>query len=437
MKPLAAPAPPPAPRASLLAPAGDGWRLLGGEGSPASPPHGPLEVLVPQLPAPSFRHVPGPLAVALPTRLAFLERMTLPSADREELEGMVLLQLEKTLPYPIEETAHRFEVIATHREAAAAPAPGADPAAEPPEPVVHSTVVAWAVHLPTLEAALGPLLAAGRHPSRLTFWAMHLAAAAGERPAAAFWQEEGEIVFAIFEKGRVSFAEIGENPEAAVASFPQWLLSAELAGAPVNFERLLIDPGLNAWRSALAAAARLQPEPLPLPGESVSGLPDLSPPGWRVLRRKAQNRLRLKKQLLIVAAVYAVVVAGFLGWSFLKRMELRRIESRLLAAQPEAEERLARELRWRTLAPAIDPDRSTVELLFRIQQCLPSQEVRITEFEQTPKSFMITGEAPSAAEAVGFLEKLKSSEGLREFELHADPPTLLPNDHAQFRIFGK
>ncbi len=434
MKPPADISPSLSSRALLLAPTGNGWRLCG-ESEPAD--GGDLATIVPQLPAPTLRQTPGPLVVALPTHLAFFERLTLPSGDREELEGMVLLQLEKTLPYPIEETSHRFEILSTRRETAAPPTDPADPT-ESLEPITHSTIVAWAIHLPTLESTLAPLLQAQLYPSQLTLWAMHLAACStGFSTAAAFWQEQGGIVFAIFEKGKVAFTEMGDDPETAAACFPQWLLSAELAGAPVAFERVWIDPALDEWRSTFTGLTRAPAQPLPFPSDAAPGLLDLSPASWLTLRRKAQNRLRLKKQLLTAAALYAVVILGLIGWNLFKGFQLRRIEGALLAAQPQAEERLARELRWRTLAPAVDAERSTVELLFRVFQSLPSPEVRITEFEQTPKSFMVTGEAPNAAQAVEFLEKMKAGDAFADFELHADPPTLLPNEHAQFRIFGK
>ena len=49
--------------------------------------------------------------LALPCQAALLERLKLPATDREELAGMVQLQLEKTLPYPVEEVSSDFEVI--------------------------------------------------------------------------------------------------------------------------------------------------------------------------------------------------------------------------------------------------------------------------------------------------------------------------------------
>ena len=52
-----------------------------------------------------------PVHLALPCQATLIERIKLPSTDRDELVGMLQLQLEKTLPYPIEEVSNDFEVI--------------------------------------------------------------------------------------------------------------------------------------------------------------------------------------------------------------------------------------------------------------------------------------------------------------------------------------
>ena len=51
------------------------------------------------------------LHLALPCQMAVLERLTFPATSRDELAGMAQLQLEKTLPYPVEEASSEMEVI--------------------------------------------------------------------------------------------------------------------------------------------------------------------------------------------------------------------------------------------------------------------------------------------------------------------------------------
>ena len=96
-----------------------------------------------------------------------------------------------------------------------------------------------------------------------------------------------------------------------------------------------------------------------------------------------------------------------------------------------------RQARWRVLAPAIDPSRYAVEVLFQASKNLPTSEIRITEFDLKETQWRIIGEAPSANLAIDYVTKLKEEKELGAFVIDAKPPTLLPNDHAQFSIFGK
>ena len=88
---------------AILAPEADGWRVsLPGGGTQSAKTLGEAAAAVP----------PGAtIHLALPAHAALLERLTLPSTNREELAGMVQLQLEKTLPYPMEEVTSDFDVI--------------------------------------------------------------------------------------------------------------------------------------------------------------------------------------------------------------------------------------------------------------------------------------------------------------------------------------
>ena len=89
------------------------------------------------------------------------------------------------------------------------------------------------------------------------------------------------------------------------------------------------------------------------------------------------------------------------------------------------------------IAPAIDPHRYTVEILYQVSSSLSSEDIRITTYDQTPAQFMVEGEAPTAGSAIDFGDRLKNNPELKDFKFDITPPTILPNEHAQFRIFGK
>lgn len=389
---------------------------------------------------------PG-LTVALPTRFAVFERFTLPSTDPGELEGMVRLQLEKTLPYPVEETTHGFQILPRQEPDGERPEPGG----ENPPPAAESTIVACAVHNPAVEALCTPLLQARHYPERLTLWAMLVATQAPRSGVAcALWQEEKEVVFAVFENGRLSFTEIVASPDDLPEQFAQVLMSAELAGAPTGFAVALLDPALAALRQPFAKAAAAPVEELNLgavlPHEGKSGGPaspvdsapvDLTPEAWRgELARQGRNR-KFKARLGMAGMAYAAFLLIAFASLGIQKQRLARAEKDLRAVQPQVDTLIAEQTRWRSLEAAVNKSRYTVELIYQAFESLPSQDLRITHFEQSLAQFQVEGEAPDAKQAIAFGEKLKSRDGLSEFKFEAPQPTHLPNDHWQFRIYGK
>jgi hypothetical protein len=130
------------------------------------------------------------------------------------------------------------------------------------------------------------------------------------------------------------------------------------------------------------------------------------------------------------------VAGAFIYLAWLKQQE-KKLAIELAAARPELDFITTREARWMALAPAVDPGRYTVELLYRLHKNLPNPEVKITELDQQLTGWKVVGEAPSAALAIDFVDKLKKDPELASWQVNAGPPQILPNDHAQFTIFGK
>ena len=90
---------------ALLTPDAIAWRLLRAGVPPQK--FATLAEAAAALPAGTHLHL------ALPCQAVLLERMTLPATDRAELAGMVHLQLEKSLPFPIEDVSADFLIVET------------------------------------------------------------------------------------------------------------------------------------------------------------------------------------------------------------------------------------------------------------------------------------------------------------------------------------
>ena len=356
--------------------------------------------------------------VALPLRCAVCERLTLPAVENGEQAGMVRLQFEKSLPYPAEETALGFQIVAQNGS--------------------QTTLLACAAHQCALESVFAPLLER-QFPGSVTLWAMHLAAQShGEAAVCALWREEEEIVFGVFENGRLGFAEILPGGSGAVCSaLPCALMRAELAGAVGNFEAVLLDPALDALRESLAGFFGVPVRALLLQCMERGDAPDLTPATWRAEAARRERSRRRWKQAVIAGAVYCAIGFAALLSLAIQGRRLEALRKEAAALRPQMETILSRQNRWRALAPAIDPRRFAAELLFQAWQCLPTPETRITRFELGGSQWLIEGEAPSAQQAIAFSEALKHRPGLEDCRFESAPPVILPNEHAQFRIFGK
>lgn len=366
-----------------------------------------------------------PIHLALPVSAVMFERMTLPATDPDELRGMMRLQLEKTLPYPVDEVTSDYAAIQTGEK--------------------ESVVMAVALSNVQLDLLCAPLRAAGRFPEKITVRAMHLAATC---PVSAvvllIYKEEGKFIIAICENGNLGFVhtlaatEIGE----VTAELPQVLLSAELDGVPSDFSRIQLDRECAEIKDKTSALLGLPVDVISTEEQVAGPNINLFPSIWQGVITAAEQRAKAKSFLILAAGVYLAIVLCASGYLFWMTSRVATLDKALRAIQPEVASIQARSTRWNSLAPVLDPGRYTVELLYQIQKSLPSDSIRITEFDQSfdqvNSQFTIKGEAPTPALAIDFGEQLKNNPDLKDFRIEVPAPALLPNsEHAQFEIFGK
>jgi hypothetical protein len=401
----------PGTEAALITPSATGWRLEHARSVREAASLGEVAALVPAT---------APLHLALPCYTALLERFTLPSGDRTELAGMAQLQLEKTLPYPLEEVTSDMEVV--HQ--------GAE----------ESTVLSIAVHTPVLEQLCEPLRERERLPDRITLFAQQAAAKAPpDGTTLLVWKEQEHLVIAIAEHGRLSWAQAfaSTDPETFAGELPALLLGAEMNGVPSEFTRALLASDCGHLRHGLEEAVGCPVENFSLAEVPRADSGNLLPPDWAAQRNKAQRSERMQQRLLLAAVVYLLLIAaGFLYLAWTKR-RLQGLDREVARMRPLIEATQARQNRWQALAPAVDPARYAVEIVWLVYKSRPGPQVHITQLDYQPAQFMVTGEAPSAAVAIDFAERLRTEPGLQDYRIEAGPPQILPNETAQFRIFGK
>lgn len=359
----------------------------------------------------------------LPVDAGLIQRLSLPPAESAELEEMARIQLEKILPYPADSVGMTFQVIETRE--------------------TEALLAVEAVHHDRLLAICQPLTSRGCWPAQVTFHALALAeAAAAPGTSALIYREHGKTILGLCENGRLSFAQsMGAHvtPETLARELPAVLLGAELEGAPVGFSSARVDERCVELAPAIEEVLQAPVEilsPEAGPAETVQG--DLSPAHWRVERLRSVRAARLKQRIWLGAGIYlGLLVLAFLAVGVLK-LQVARLDAKLNAGQPDQEFILAAEQKWKTLAPATQPNRFIAEILLQVCECLPPNDaIQLTAFDLTPTSVAIQGEAPSTAAAVDFTEKLRNRAELRIFQFAAAPPSSLSNGRARFNVLGR
>ena len=397
---------------ALLTPSAEGWLLHWGDDPP--------QAMATLVEAAAVLPAGLPVNLALPCQMLVLERFTLPATERDELAGMVRLQSEKSLPFPIEDVSIDFVHAATGAQ--------------------ESTVLAISAPHAALDALCQPLRERGIALQRLTPFVLHVAAACPvEETVLVIYEEQGELVVAIAESGHLSWTHVlgATDVDRLAAALPQLLLPAMMEGVSTTFSRVYLARDSWSLEPALRDFFGLSVDPLPSAAATLDAPINLAPPSWQAQEEQARRAKNRRQQLLIVAALYLLAAAGAIFYLAVLERNARSLEAQFAAVRPKLELIQTRKARSNALAAAIDPSRYTVELLFLLLRGLPTDEVRITEFDQTLDGWRIVGEAPSANLAIDYVARIKEDKDLSAYQVNAPPPQLLPNEHAQFTLFGK
>jgi hypothetical protein len=360
------------------------------------------------------------LVLSLPVAAILAQRFRLPTIDPAEFGEMVRLQIEKALPFSLDELTTDFEVIEQNEN--------------------ESVVSAVAVRNDQLTELAAPLLDSGNIPQQVTVYAAHRATTHAPEGRALLIYPEGEsLVSAVTENGKVSLTRTldGIEPEHLQAELPQLTLSAELQGIDASFPNVLLDETCYELRDTVEGILTKRPELVGIEAPPAAVKMNLLPASWRDRRAQLIRRDQWKKRLKAVGAAYGALVAlAVLYWGYL-HVDLVRLNKLIARDEPQVKFVRDAEANWKALAPAIDSRYYPVEILLHFSESLPSEQVHITAFNQSARQISIDGEADNAQLAYQFIEKVKKNSGLQIFNFTMADPRLLPNGHAQFRIEGR
>jgi hypothetical protein len=399
--------------ASLVFPGPSGWRIR--------LPSGQTQIIAALDAAAAALPPGGTVHLALPCHAALLERMTLPSTDREELSGMVQLQLEKTLPYPVEEVSTSFDVLSQAEN--------------------ESTLLSVAANHSQLDLMCEPLRSKAVVPQKVTLYAQHVAAScpAGET-VLCLWPEEEQIVMAVCENGKLGYAQTLPAAEPAViaSELPGLLLRAEMEGVPTDFARIRIEQGCGGLRDILGehfgkpVEVFSFDEPLPEPPAN------LAPASWAQETRRLENADQIKGRLQLAAMIYLILIAAAFVYLAVLKRRVQGLDRKIAETQPLVEFQQATQAKWEALAPAIDPSRYPIDILRQVFENRPSKDISFTSFDMsTPRQFRIDFEAPNLGLWTEFQGNINKEPRLSKFKLETPYPKVLPDGRVQFFIGGK
>ena len=360
------------------------------------------------------------IVLALPVHAVLAQRLRLPTSDPSEFAEMVRLQVEKSFPYPPEEVTSDFEVIERAEN--------------------DSIISSVAVHNARLNELAAPLVNRGHVPRQVTVYAAQRAASRAARGRALIIYREGEkLVSAISENGKLSLTRTldADEEEGLERDLPQLALSAELQGIDTSFPTVLLDESCLPLRDTIERIFAQRPSLMGMEMPPATVKLDLTPEAWRKQRAALVRQKQWRKRLLWAGGAYAAVFLFFALYVTVIRFQVGHLKKAIQRDASRVEFVKQTETAWKELAPAIDPHFYPIEVLLHLFESLPNPEVRITIYEQSARNISVQGEAPSAALAYQFAEKVKKHPDLQDFTFNFGTPRILPNDHAQFRLEGK
>jgi len=362
------------------------------------------------------------VSLSLPVSAVLMERMRLPSTDREELGGMVVLQLEKTLPYSGEELTMGFDIISQEAN--------------------ECDLLAIAVSNEQLDGLCEPLRSRRKLPAQVAIFAIQLAARfPAEEVLALIFREVDATILAVAQQGKLVAAHVcaATDQKEFLEELPRLLLGLELEGTPVNFTKVVVEREIAAWMPGLREQFGNVPmERVSLDAPLSAGPVNLVPDGWTQEKKKEAQSAKVRDWLAVAGIIYLICLLAAAAYIIWLQHQVSQVDLKVAAATPDINSIDTRKDRWDVLAPATDPNRYIVELLNQINHGIPSDDLHVTRFTQlTPSDFEVDGEAPTASLAIQYFDSLRNNPALKAFTLSSDPPKLLDNDHAQFTIYGK
>ncbi|MEI6035346.1 MAG: hypothetical protein WCS65_13840 [Verrucomicrobiae bacterium] len=259
----------------------------------------------------------------------------------------------------------------------------------------------------------------------------------------AVWRESGFLCFGFYRSGRcVTFSASGEpSPGPAFCGLLTRLalrLRAEdvIPGLPAAIR--LIGNFSEDDRSSLAAALRVEVELIsPAPPPKIPAvLASVMPPAARRANERRATWKRFAVLASLAAAAYLLILAALGGDLAWKTIQLRKLKSEAAGRAPAAGEARKLMSEWKEFEAAVNPQHFALDQLAAAAAELPGEQVRLTQFSLDHGRLVLAGEAADISQAYQFLERVKKSPVLQDYDWTSRQPQLAGKNKVRFEMEG-
>ena len=257
------------------------------------------------------------------------------------------------------------------------------------------------------------------------------------------WKEFGTLCFGFYRAGKcVAFSDSGEPaPGPAFCGLVNRIalkLRAEdiVAGLPASVR--ILGPFTEEERSSLATAFRAEvewvnPQPPPKIPDPVA---DITPPSARRRRERGALVKRVAFIGAIAAATYATVILVLGSNLAVQTFRLKALEKEASGSAPSVEESKKLVMEWKEFQSAVNPECFALDQLAAVAAELPGDQIRLTSFTLDNGHLLIAGEAADISQAYQFLERVKKSPVLQQYDWTSRQPQLAGKNKVRFEMEG-
>lgn len=262
-------------------------------------------------------------------------------------------------------------------------------------------------------------------------------------PDLLLWQEQGVIHAAFYREGQIVwFCPVRRGLSGTTLHRASLRLLSEGILGHLPY-RILLEVIASKERDALASELVTR-----FPGASISSLSEVPPPSVPKilidLPPAAARQARLSKQradrFLSIGSMAAILYLLLLAWGsgdlLIRQAALKKIRGETARLEVPARRARAESERWTALRPAIDPTTYPLDLLAAVAAPTEGGKVRLTNFNLELGRLQISGEATDVTQAYAFIEQLKKSPLLEEYDWTAGQPQLAGKNSVKFEMEG-